>query len=139
MILIFGGAYQNKLEYAKARFNFTDADVFDCDIFMQEQLEMKIIPEEVRDLDLSKRVIDHFEVFVRCFAESGADLNAYLDEHREDLKDKIIISRDETQGLVPVNASDRAYRELLGRTLTKLATESDQVVRVFLGLGQDIK
>ena len=41
MILIFGGAYQGKLEYAKKHWNFSDDDVFFC--------------EENLTIDLSKK------------------------------------------------------------------------------------
>ncbi len=41
MILIFGGAYQGKLEYAKEHWNFSDDDVFFC--------------EENLTIDLSKK------------------------------------------------------------------------------------
>ena len=30
MILIFGGAYQGKLDFAKEKFNISDEEVFEC-------------------------------------------------------------------------------------------------------------
>lgn len=38
------------------------------------------------------------------------------------------------QGVVPVDAGERAWRELVGRTLAELAAEADQVVRMVCGI-----
>ena len=50
MVLIFGGAYQGKLEYALDKFNMTEKDVFHC--------------KEEAALDLSFKVISNLENFV---------------------------------------------------------------------------
>jgi adenosyl cobinamide kinase/adenosyl cobinamide phosphate guanylyltransferase len=62
-----------------------------------------------------------------------------LASRRADLTDKILIASDVSQGLVPMDPLDRAYREMMGRTLLYLASEAEQVHRVFCGLGQRLK
>ena len=55
------------------------------------------------------------------------------------LADKIWIADDISQGVVPIEADRRAWREAVGRTLLWLGKESDEVHRVFCGLGQRLK
>ena len=46
---------------------------------------------------------------------------------------------DVSQGLVPVDAEQRAFREMNGRLMLYLAAEAGQVHRVFCGLGKRVK
>lgn len=124
MILIFGGAYQGKLDFALEKFDLGEKDVYTC---------------ENEELDFSKRIIDKLEIFVRACEEKGIDPREYIDSHRDELSDKILISRDESCGLVPMDPLDRAYRETLGRTLAYIGKSADKIYRVFVGLGQELK
>ena len=130
MILVFGGAYQGKLEYALDKFDMTAEDVYRC--------------SRDGEMDLSKTVIYGLEEFVYWCTENGWEAKAVL-ESRFDMDadvpflDKIFIANDVSQGLVPMNATDRAFREMMGRTLLHLAKEAEEVHRVFCGLGQRLK
>ena len=42
-------------------------------------------------------------------------------------------------GIVPMDAEERAWRERHGSLLKTLAAKSDRVVRVFCGIGEDLK
>ena len=53
--------------------------------------------------------------------------------------DCIILSDEIGNGIVPMDAFDREYRDRLGRILISLAKEADEVVRVICGIGQKIK
>lgn len=125
MILIFGGAYQGKLEYAKKHWNFSDDDVFFC--------------EENLTIDLSKKVICGLEKFVYACVCKGVETKDVLAEYDVPLDDKILIVDDISQGVVPIEPDRRAWRESVGRTLLWLGKESDEVHRVFCGLGQKLK
>ncbi len=57
----------------------------------------------------------------------------------DDCRDKVIICDDIFCGVVPVDELARKWREELGRFLTVAARESDEVVRVFCGLGTRLK
>lgn len=131
MTLIFGGAYQGKLEYALETFALTDADVYCC--------------KRDGEIDLDRRIIYGLEEFVYWCTENGLEARTVL-ESRFDYKasghpysDKIFIACDVSQGLVPMDATDRAFREMMGRTLLHLAKEADSVHRVFCGIGQKLK
>lgn len=127
MILIFGGAYQGKLEYAKEHWDFGDDDVFFCD--------------EDMAIDLSKKVICGLEKFVYACVLEGVEakdvLKSYDDEYP--LDEKIWIADDISQGVVPIDPTRRAWRESVGRSLLWLGKESEEVHRVFCGLGQRLK
>lgn len=57
--------------------------------------------------------------------------------HRND--NCIIISDEIGNGIVPVEAFEREYRERTGRILIQLAQKAEEVERVICGIGQKIK
>ena len=128
MIVIFGGAYQGKLEYAKENFNISDNDVYVCSA-----------DSTAVDTALSKKIIYGLENFTFACVKAGLEAREELAAYREELKDKIIICADISQGIVPLDADQRAWREMNGRCMLWLGREADRVIRVFCGLGQDIK
>ena len=130
MILVFGGAYQGKLEYVLDKFDMTAEDVYRC--------------SRDGEMDLSKTVIYGLEEFVYWCTENGAEAKEVLagrftSDELQPYADKIFIANDVSQGLVPMDATDRAFREMMGRTLLYLAKEADEVHRVFCGIGQRLK
>ena len=130
MILVFGGAYQGKLDYVLDKFQLSEDDVYRC--------------SRDGEINLDRRVIYGLEEFVYWCTENGWEAKAVL-ESRCDMDadvpflDKIFIANDVSQGLVPMDATDRAFREMMGRTLLHLAKEAEEVHRVFCGLGQRLK
>jgi adenosyl cobinamide kinase/adenosyl cobinamide phosphate guanylyltransferase len=131
MVLITGGAYQGKLDYARREYGITEADVFDCRAENRDAL--------LPSLDFNKKVLTHVEGFVLACVKAGIDAQAYLEKNRDALAGKILIADDVTQGVVPIDAEERAWREETGRCLTMLGLSADRVVRVFCGIPQEIK
>ena len=125
MVLIFGGAYQGKLEYALDNFNMTEKDVFHC--------------KEESVLVLSFKVISNLENLVMGSVQDGREAKDLLLEYGEALEDKIIIVTDISQGIVPMDPVQRSWREMVGRTMLYLGGRAEKVIRVFCGLGQEIK
>jgi len=124
MILIFGGAYQGKRAYAKETFSLADNDIFTCD---------------GGEIPAGFPAVASLEVFslacVRAGREPIDELRALLPDYR----DKILIAADVSCGVVPIDATLRAWREAHGRMLGALAREADGVVRLFCGLPQVLK
>lgn len=122
MVLIIGGAYQGKTEYAKKTYSLQDADIFTC---------------ENMDIDPNARVIRHLERFalacVRAGKEPAEVLNAI------DLSDKILICEDISCGVVPMDAVEREWREAVGRMNAMLAAKAARVTRLFCGLPLELK
>lgn len=125
MILIFGGAYQGKLDFAKETFSVSDDDIFTC--------------TEGKGIDVSAKVIYNLDQVFLHLTKEGIEAKEVLEAHIDALKDKIIIVNDISQGIVPVDPVLRAWREMTGRAMLYLAKESDEVYRVFCGIGEQIK
>ena len=120
MILIIGGAYQGKLDFAKSAYGITDADVHTCG---------------TGEIDFSKRCIYKIEEF----AYGHPDPIGYFKAHWEEWQDSILILQDIFCGVVPMGAENRAWRQSTGRLAQYLSKEATQVSRIFCGLEQRLK
>ena len=120
MILIIGGAYQGKLDFAKDAFGITDTEVYTC---------------TSGEIDFSKRCIYKIEDFVY----GHHDPVSYFQAHREEWKDSVLILQDIFCGVVPMGAENRAWRQKAGRLAQYLSREANQVSRIFCGLEQRLK
>lgn len=126
MVLIFGGAYQGKQDYALETYGLSAKDVYQCD------LESMVI-------NFDKKVIANLERFILACIKEEVSAKECLEDNIERLRDKIIICDDISQGVVPVDKTERAWREMTGRTMTYLGQEADEVIRVFCGIGTRVK
>lgn len=120
MVLIIGGAYQGKLDYAKSAFHLAEEDIFAC---------------TGGEIDFSKRCVCRIEKFV-C---NHPDPLGYFQAHRQDWQDSILICEDIFCGVVPMGAENRAWRQNTGLLCQYLAGEARQVSRIFCGLEQRLK
>ncbi|MBQ7874531.1 MAG: bifunctional adenosylcobinamide kinase/adenosylcobinamide-phosphate guanylyltransferase [Oscillospiraceae bacterium] len=125
MELIIGGAFQGKTEYAKENFGIGNEDIFVCN--------KDFAPE------LDKKCIAHIERFSFWCVEHGIEPAEYFFEHAKNIGDMIIISDDISCGVVPIDKTERAWREANGRLLIKLSKEAEHVTRIFCGLSQRLK
>ncbi|MBR5229308.1 MAG: bifunctional adenosylcobinamide kinase/adenosylcobinamide-phosphate guanylyltransferase [Firmicutes bacterium] len=126
MTVIFGGAYQGKLQYAQETFNISDDSVFVCQ------------PDSTQ-IDTNKKIIYGLENFTFACVKTGEEAKDLLASFRQELSDKVIVCADISQGIVPLDADQRAWREMNGRCMLWLGREADRVIRVFCGIGRDIK
>ena len=118
MVLIIGGAYQGKLDFAKETFGITD--VYTC---------------TGAEIDFSKRCICKIEEFTA----RHPDPVAYFESHREEWRNSVLIVQDIFCGVVPMGAENRAWRQRTGRLAQYLSREADRISRVFCGLEQRLK
>ena len=121
MELYIGGYAQNKLEYVKSL--YSDAIQF-------------------KKID----IIDNLHLVIKEKLAAGMDSEQIFDEIRarmvqtEERGVKLIVICDEIgNGIVPVDAFEREWREETGRILCKLAEKAERVVRIVMGLPQVIK
>ncbi len=124
MVLVFGGAYNGKLDFVKEKFSINEDDIFYCG---------------VNEIDFSKKVICGFHRFT--YENILKDINSlqYIKENINFFKDKIIISDEISSGIVPLKKEDRMWREETGRCLQYLSKESSCVYRIFCGIPTIIK
>lgn len=123
MILVFGGAYQGKLDYVKEHFDIET--ICDC--------------SDGREPDFDMDVICGLEGFVLDRVKKGREAADFFRETKELWQDKILIAADVSQGIVPIDQELRAMREMNGRLLLYLTKEAEQVIRVFCGIGKNVK
>ena len=119
MDLIIGGAYHGKLTYAREKYGLKDKDIYTC--------------TEDGELDLGCRCVRHLEEYVLGCLRKG------VEPTRKFKKNAVLICRDISAGIVPMDAEQRAWREAVGRYLSALAADADTVTRVFCGLPQQLK
>lgn len=136
MIFVFGGAFQGKLDFAKEKFNIDNEQV----LLVGEDFDVSKITKDVR-------CVYGISEWVHNLMESGASVEDSIEEliiAIKNLKEKknsqvVLIANDVSQGLVPIDAKERAYREANGRAMIRLAAAAKEVYRVFCGIGVQIK
>ena len=125
MYLILGGAYQGKRTFARTTYSLLDSEIFTC--------------ASESDIDFSYPCITHLEAFTYGCTLQGKDPVAYFIAHQTEWQHCILICRDIFCGIVPLDATDRTWREATGRLCQYLAAEADNVSRIFCGLEQRLK
>lgn len=127
MKLVIGGCAQGKLQYVLHKYRLKEDAVWDG-----------VIPNG-KTLPAGTIVIDHFHLFVRrCLLNSGCpeeEIQSFI----RNCDECIIISDEIGNGIVPLEAFEREYRERTGRILVQLALRAEEVERVICGIGQKIK
>lgn len=126
MELIFGGAYQGRLEYAKSEYNLTDEDIFFCS-------------DDRAEIDISKPAVYCIEKFLLACIRAGLEPVEEFADIYDALADKIVICTDISQGIVPVDRELRMWREAAGRAMVRMAKDAQTVTRVFAGLPLALK
>ena len=124
MVLIIGGAYQGKLEYARPIFSVTQEEIFPC---------------TGTEIDFSKRCVNALEEFTYACVQAGVEPVDYFRTHREQWQESILICQDLSCGVVPMGADMRQWRQETGRLCQYLAKEAGTVSRIFCGLEQRLK
>jgi len=123
MILIFGGAYNGKLEFVKEKYDIDDEKIFFC------------IDQELK---FDKKVLCGLHVFMKACVLNKINSLEILENNIDFLKDKIIICDEINSGIVPMEKLDREWREETGRALQFLVKHSSSVNRIFFGLQEEL-
>lgn len=124
MILIFGGAYNGKLEFVKEKYDIDKEEIFFC---TNENLNFK------------KKVFCGLHIFTKACLLNNINSLEILENNMDILKDKIIICDEINSGIVPMEKLDREWREETGRILQFLSKSSSSVYRIFFGLEEQLK
>ena len=140
MKLVIGGYAQGKLHYVLQN--------------MILQGEKRNEPEQKKHqetaildgtLDLSRMaaekqvIVNHLHCYIREQLQHETDPEAAITAFVKNYPDCILICDEIGNGIVPIEAEERIYRERTGRILEQLAAQADEVVRVVCGIGLKIK
>lgn len=128
MKLIIGGCGQGKLRYV--------CDTYECE---PKLIYDSCLPELDKEVCLEVVVVNHFHQYVRDIVQHADQSTLNVKELLEKYPNCVIISDEVGNGIVPMDAFERKYRDCLGNLLIELAKSADEVVRVICGLGQKIK
>ena len=84
-------------------------------------------------------VVSHFHLWIRDQLLQKRDPEPVIMAFLQKEPDCILISDEIGNGIVPIDAFERQYREKTGRILIEAAKKADKVVRVICGVGQILK
>ena len=128
MILIFGGAYQGKLEYVQERFGVTGSEVYHCN----DETVAPEIPDNMK-------TINNLEKWILALVKAEINVEDTLHRFINTHPDAIVICTDISCGIVPMSPQDRKWREAVGRAMAVLSKISVEVVRIFCGIPTVLK
>jgi len=127
MKLIIGGYAQGKLNYVLQKVDAEASMILDGEILEDIEIQGK------------KVIINHFHNWVKSSILEGKCPEEEILLFLKKCPDCTIISDEIGNGIVPMEAWEREYRERTGRLLVKLAARAEKVERVICGIGQKIK
>lgn len=124
-VLIVGGIWQGKRDYAKTHFGISSDEIISPD---------QPIGSDAKCIDqLQDRIWD---ILKKGTCEQQIK---WIDDLLCQCTGKICICDDISCGIVPLEEEQRVWREMVGRFLCRLAQKADLVVRIQCGIGQIIK
>ena len=129
MVLIVGGVYQGKLDYALNRFGFTKEQVYFCD-------------DKSINTPANKKIVNHFDKWILALLKSNrteAEMASEVQKFANSCLDAIVICNDISCGVVPIDPLMRAWREAVGRSLGTLSQQADEVIRLYCGIPTTLK
>lgn len=127
MKLVIGGYAQGKLNYVLGKYDVEASMVYDSEI-----------PEKIEE-EKGTVIINHFHNWLKTKISYGGCPEKEILEFVEKYPNCVIISDEVGNGIVPIEAFEREYRERTGRILVELAKRAEEVERVICGIGQKIK
>ena len=127
MKLVIGGYAQGKLNYVLNKYDPKTIEVINAKI-----------PENIENLK-GTVIIHQFHNWVRRKLTYEEQPEKEIFDFIKRYPDCVIISDEIGNGIVPIEAFEREYRERTGRILVEMAKKADEVERVICGIGQKIK
>lgn len=126
MVMITGGAYQGKRGCLKRLYGIVDDEIIsgsDCDI----------------DAVFTAAAIADYHELVRRLIAEDIDVIEFTERLCRENPNAAVIINEVGCGIVPLEKSERIYREQVGRAGCVIAAHSETVLRVFCGIPEVIK
>lgn len=124
MILVTGGCFQGKTQYACETFGIGREEAADGASCQPEEL-------------YRTKLLYHFHEYIRRMMEIGQEPS--VEKLKRENPRVILVTNELGYGVVPADRFDREYREKTGRICCQIAKEAAQVHRVVCGIGTVIK
>ena len=126
MIMITGGAYQGKTEYAKQRFGFSDDEILNGG-----SCEFEAV--------FAAKCVTEYHLLIKRLLENNTDVQDFSRRLCRENPHAVIIINEIGAGIIPLEKSERIWREETGRAGCIIAEKSAEVVRVICGIPVKIK
>lgn len=126
MHFILGGKNQGKLNWYLTRNHSTIEDVADG-----ETMALDVLPEQA--------VINHLHRWIFRMVQNKLDPVPLLEQYLQKYPDAVILCDEIGCGVVPLDPTEREWREVTGRICCKLAEKAERVDRIFCGLNMRLK
>ena len=126
MIMITGGAFSGKKDYAKKCFCFSDDDILNggnCSL----------------NAVFSAKCIADYQLIVKRLLEEKADVQTFTERLCKENPNAVVIINEIGAGIIPLEKSDRIWREETGRSGCLIARNSGEVIRLACGIPTTIK
>jgi len=123
MIMVTGGAYQGKKAYVMRKFKIAENDIADGAEYPMEELK-------------TSRCIKNYHQLVKRL---GDECIRFTEELCRSNPDAVIIIDEIGCGIVPMEKSERLWRENVGRCGCIIAANAENVIRIVCGIPTVIK
>lgn len=123
MRMIIGGAYQGKLAYAVQKYSISENEI--ADGYINDNSNFKCI--------------NNFHLLIKSVLENGQNPIEATTEILRKNPDVIIIMNEIGNGIIPLEKSERLWREAVGKVGCLLARRAESVERIVCGLPIKIK
>ena len=117
MVMITGGAFQGKTKFAVEQFGLRENDILDGGSCGLSELQ-------------NAKCITHYELAVKRLLENGTDPL----RSTEELSCEIVMMNEIGCGIIPLERSERVWREMTGRCGCMLAQHAEHVIRLVCGI-----
>lgn len=125
MIMIIGGSYQGKLQFAIQKFSVPEEKIYQG-IFPAEENQEPVI-------------INGLNTLVRKLMEQETDPEEEILKQMKGFPNAIVITDEIGSGIVPMDRLEIRFREQVGRIQVRLAENASEVYRIVCGLPQKLK
>ncbi len=128
MILIIGGAWQGKLDFA-------------MELAGAKGRKKQVAEGTTDSFDaaVSYPIIHNFHEYIKRILQDGTSVEDFISILEKDNPEVIIITNEMGCGIVPMDYEDRLWREEAGRASVRIAKSSKEVYRLVCGIATQIK
>lgn len=123
MIMITGGAFQGKADFAKSNFGCKISDGGSCDF------KEAFFAECIRN----------YHLLIKRLLDEGRDAKEFTGRLCSENPGLIVIINEIGCGIVPLEKKERIWREEVGRAGCIIAENSETVIRICCGIPTVIK
>lgn len=123
MMLIIGGSYEGKTKYAEA---VGISDICDGETAGFDEIK-------------KHKCVKNYQMLVKRQLEAGLDPLNEVEKLFDECPDIVIISTEIGCGIVPIEKSERIWRETVGKVCCFIAAKSQKVIRISCGIASVIK